>query len=1112
MLTRLARIVGGIVSFLFLGLVLIAGGVALLFGTSTGQDFVREQTISALGRLLGPAYEASLGEQSFEFREDGTLAISWSGVRLQRRDEVNRAGDVRRVSVGLRLLPLAGGRLEFGRLEIDGARIDLTAFGEPPARSSERASDAVSTAAAHSVVGRSAESVIRTFERQLQALQAFHFDTVEFRDIVVEGVSGLPGDLRLRSAELHRDIDGSLQLATDLQVGALPVHLAGSALFGTDDQRLRAMSLRSSPIAVGDFAPPASEDDVFDERPFGSDAAVWMDVSLRRDTRSDVPVLSAGFHSGPGAIQVGLNHTRVESADLMMEYRGGEDRLTIVRSPMRFRDVSFDLQGEVAPVREADGQTDPDRLGVRIGSDEILSKVGGSGEARRASLWIAGEATPSTGAATANEMVLRTGSGMLAGSASRATGGPDALNVLKLAGTSLSARDVKAFWPFLISGRARDWVLRHVGDDGTVPDASISLEVREDRLGVAFKPENQPTDRELSVDVSLESVDSATTGSLPRIVGAQGSLQVRGSTTTVDVSEADVEGFNDVRIAPSRVTMSKPTEGDKRDLMVALELDASGPLNQLLTIANAEPIHALRSVEFDATKATGSGRGQVGANLRLGRYVARKDQVLDWTVSAELQDASPGQPIQGQRIEHLTGPVDIKPGQLDAKLQGDVAGLPADLVVHLPFGDQPVGDRKVALDLAVPAKRVADLVPALSDVLEGDLRAAVDVGQNGIVADIDLRRAGIDLPSIAWKKGPGVPASLRLSVAQDGDQTRLRNIALTGEGFSATGEAVVDADGLRSAKLKDVALNPGDDVSVDVERQRGGLAVRVAGDRFDARPILAELRNSIGGDDTKRPGGGTFDVAADVETLTGFNGRSISNFTLNYASAKGRMAALAFTGETNGGGTLRGDLSPRPSGRSMRISSNDTGAMLAFSGLYGHMEGGQAVLELVGDPDAGYQGALQIRNFTLVDEPRLSRIVGSSPQPGTQSLSEAVGQELRTERAFFDQASARMAYGNKTLQVADGIVRGPVFGSSFAGTLYDPRGRIDITGSFMPAYGINRIFGAIPLIGQILGNGNEGGLIGITYRLSGAFASPTLVVNPISAIAPGIFRSIFAFQ
>ena len=69
-----------------------------------------------------------------------------------------------------------------------------------------------------------------------------------------------------------------------------------------------------------------------------------------------------------------------------------------------------------------------------------------------------------------------------------------------------------------------------------------------------------------------------------------------------------------------------------------------------------------------------------------------------------------------------------------------------------------------------------------------------------------------------------------------------------------------------------------------------------------------------------------------------------------------------------------------------------------------------------------------------------------------------------------------------------------------------------MTGTFLPAYGLNRIFGEIPLIGEILGNGRDKGLIGITFKLSGAAKSPELTVNPISLVAPGIFRQIFEFQ
>ena len=32
---------------------------------------------------------------------------------------------------------------------------------------------------------------------------------------------------------------------------------------------------------------------------------------------------------------------------------------------------------------------------------------------------------------------------------------------------------------------------------------------------------------------------------------------------------------------------------------------------------------------------------------------------------------------------------------------------------------------------------------------------------------------------------------------------------------------------------------------------------------------------------------------------------------------------------------------------------------------------------------------------------------------------------------------------------------------------------MEMTGTFMPAYGLNRLFGELPLIGLILGNGND---------------------------------------
>jgi hypothetical protein len=68
-----------------------------------------------------------------------------------------------------------------------------------------------------------------------------------------------------------------------------------------------------------------------------------------------------------------------------------------------------------------------------------------------------------------------------------------------------------------------------------------------------------------------------------------------------------------------------------------------------------------------------------------------------------------------------------------------------------------------------------------------------------------------------------------------------------------------------------------------------------------------------------------------------------------------------------------------------------------------------------------------------------------------------------------------------------------------------------ISGAFIPAFGLNNMPGAIPILGGLFGGRNEG-LFGVTYRLFGPLDGPQLTMNPISALAPGIFRKIFEYR
>jgi hypothetical protein len=53
---------------------------------------------------------------------------------------------------------------------------------------------------------------------------------------------------------------------------------------------------------------------------------------------------------------------------------------------------------------------------------------------------------------------------------------------------------------------------------------------------------------------------------------------------------------------------------------------------------------------------------------------------------------------------------------------------------------------------------------------------------------------------------------------------------------------------------------------------------------------------------------------------------------------------------------------------------------------------------------------------------------------------------------------------------------------------------------------LNNAFSRVPLLGPLLGGGQYEGLFAVNFRISGPASQPSMTINPLSAIAPGILR------
>ncbi|WP_206454089.1 hypothetical protein [Aurantimonas marina] len=775
----------------------------------------------------------------------------------------------------------------------------------------------------------------------------------------------------------------------------------------------------------------------------------------------------------------------------------GEDDLRISGGRVDFGTAEAEFAGRVALIPDGSGRH---RLELR--TTRLDSTAGGVG-AVSASLKAVGAVDFRSARATFDQLSLKTARGELSGTG-ELTGLHSADRVrLDLNATALTATDIRAFWPFFIAGKARDWVLGHVAETGSIPTGSLALDTSLARLAEIAVPGEGPTGDEVRLALDFENGTFATIGNMPAVETVSGTLDYRDGATLITVTTGGITGFPSLEIMPSSLDFVRAEHG----VAASLSLNLAGDAPTLLRLADREPVGASRKLGWRSDDVTGRASVGVGVAFLLGQLAPEQNRLESWSVFAELDGVGLNRQIDGREIKAVSGMVTIAPGAAIGDVAAAIDGIPARVEFSQPIGPNPIGEATLDVTARLTDEEVRTALPMLGEIVDGPLSARFTRVGSEFRARLDLGAARLDMPAVGWSKGPGVPATLAFDLSISGKQISMRNVELSGEGFSARGSIEADGSGLRSVTLDSAALNRGDDISGQLVRNDGRYVLDLTGRSLDARAMLDRLRrDGLASKPDQASNRKAVDATIVLDRLLGFDGEEFRDATIRYKAG----GAISLSASTSAGRPIDLSFRPRGADRLVSLATDDAGSVLRFGGLYGRMQGGAARLQLSGTASGGFSGPLTLQDFTLVDEPRLANLVGTT-RTGNESLAGALGRELEVSRAYFDSASVGLAWDGRQLLAREGIVRGPIFGSSFEGTIYNSSEQIDISGSFMPAYSINRLFGALPFVGGILGNGAEGALIGITYRLAGAFGDPTLTVNPISAIAPGIFRRIFEY-
>ena len=688
----------------------------------------------------------------------------------------------------------------------------------------------------------------------------------------------------------------------------------------------------------------------------------------------------------------------------------------------------------------------------------------------------------------------------IAGSGSFDFSSGDPRIVVGLAGRNMTASSFKQVWPVFINAPVRDWVVEHLVS-GSVERLEIATNAPLSTLRDGGPP---VPDDGLSIRVDTKNTVLRPLHGLPAIRDADLVTQISGRNVTISLGKGVIDLPSGRRLTLANGVFEIPdTQIKKPPARVRLRME--GPVPAAAELLTMDRLAEISGSPLDPASTRGTVTAQVSMNLAIDTDAPKG--AANYTVAAEVANFAADKFMMSQRIEAQL--LRVSANSQGYQVKGDVriGGLPAAIEYRKAREDAEAEVRLQAVfDDGARARFGFNMQGGLTGPVPIRLGGRIPLTgdqDTRLAIEADLTQAKVDQLLPGWTKAVGRPAKAAFTMStRAGMSTRIDDIAIEAGSAAVKGSVEIDPNGdLVAANFPVYGLSDGDKATLKAERGADGvLKVTMRGEVYDGRGFV---KSALGGgvhDRKKSEAIADLDIDVKMGAVAGFNGEALRGLDLKLTRRGGRVKGFSLNARHGVDALLSGDLRGRTGGRQvLYLESKDAGALFRFSDTYPRMHGGQMWVAM--DPPTTDQtpqeGLLNIRDFSVRGEPALDRIAAGAPG------NPNGGVEFSRMRVEFTRAPGK-------LTIKDGVVRGMQVGATIEGQIDYAANDVRMRGTFVPLYGLNNAFGQIPIVGLFLGGSNEG-LVGITYEVAGPPGAPTLRVNPISVVAPGLLRKLFEF-
>lgn len=846
----------------------------------------------------------------------------------------------------------------------------------------------------------------------------------------------------------------------------------------------------------------------------------WLDVPLSAEAKfnlRDTGVVvdgTATIEVGAGQVNLapdeGIAPLQLDHGRIAVRFSNRSPILTIAPSTIGWGGGNeLVVTGQVAPASNTVSAKDAWLFDLKSLRGQFISQVGGE-IPRAVEQWSAvGQVLPAEGRLLINEVVVAVAGGRLLLNGGMVAETTDQYRVEGRLGP-MSVQALSYLWPTVLAPDGRQWVARNL-TQGKVSDG---------RFSITWGSDGALQSKTLLLKArDLQWVSPR--GKLP-IVAERALVQVTDDRLEVSVPEAQAQLARTRSIALKRAQFVIPAISVEQPVG-KLNLNISGTLRDGVGVLSSSAwAGQIPDALMDVARKRAVGRieGDIGALLPLSETADPTPKV-----TGQIQ-------IKELRIKDIVGRHDLSGGTIILDLAADSINARGEMLIAgvgtkafwqyikaAPLANQPPVRLALSLDEADRDKlgiRINHIVRGIVDV-EVNLIPKPN-GELGARVRADATKAAIAISSLAWVKPTGRLTQLEFDVVPGTKYpVLLDNLRVAGDGIAIQGQAMLDSNyNLRAFELPQFSID-----RVTRLRMSGKLhkkrvwRVAVTGQTFEGRALFRSLFNA--GRVARAPSVPAaeqygVDLEAEIATVLGFWNTKLNNVRMSLSKRGGKMQAMNLEGRLAEGRLLKAAV-VRGDGqrRELHAFSNDAGKAFRLVGFYPNVLKGrlELVVRLDGQGAADKSGVLLVRDFKILDDKVVRELANAQGSGARQRRAVRKRAQLQGKELPFDWMRVPFFVGNGQFILQGAELRGPVVGATMEGKADFGAREIDLSGTYVPLQGLNGAIGVIPGLGQFLAGPKGEGVLGMKFAVRGPMAQPEMLVNPLSIMAPGIFREMF---